>query len=116
MSASSFDPGLQAERTELAWRRTTLSLAIGSIVAMRILPAILDHPLWVIPGVLGLVAAGIIWAASRHRYTRVSGATLEHGERAVLPDGRLPLLVASTAFGVGLFGVVVLAIVVIRAG
>ena len=52
-----FDPGLQPERTQLAWRRTALSVAVGSIVAMRILPAVLGDVIWVVPGVIGVVCA-----------------------------------------------------------
>lgn len=112
MRPSDFDQGLQPERTELAWRRTTLSLALGSLVAMRLLPAILGDPLWFLPGFVGLLIAGGLWWASRNRYARVSHATITHGDRAVLPDGRLPLTLALTAFGIGVFGVVLVAVVI----
>ncbi|MGZ0712792.1 DUF202 domain-containing protein (plasmid) [Coraliomargarita sp. W4R53] len=111
MKPSDFDNGLQPERTELAWRRTVLSIAVGSIVAMRLLPAILGNPLWFLPGLVGLAISVAIWWASAHRYKRVSHATITHGERAILPDGSVPLTLAATVFGIGVFGIVVVALV-----
>jgi hypothetical protein len=61
------DPGLQAERTVLSWRRTAMSVAVGSLVAFKLLPPYL--------GPLGYVAAtlGLLWGldlvmCARHRY------------------------------------------------
>ncbi|MDE0546250.1 DUF202 domain-containing protein [Microbacterium sp. C7(2022)] len=111
MRPSDFDKGLQPERTELAWRRTTLSLAVGSLVAMRLLPTILGDPLWFIPGLVGLLIAVGLWSATRHRYARVSHATITHGDRAELPDGKLPLWLAIATFAIGLFGMCVLVVI-----
>ncbi|WP_406250288.1 DUF202 domain-containing protein [Microbacterium sp. M] len=52
-----FDPGLQPERTELAWRRTALSLSVGSLLALKLLPEALDSALGVLPGVVGFILA-----------------------------------------------------------
>ncbi|MEU2900861.1 MULTISPECIES: DUF202 domain-containing protein [unclassified Streptomyces] len=61
------DPGLQAERTSLSWRRTAMSVAVGSLVGLKVLPPHL--------GVLGYVfcVLGLMWSAdlaraARHRY------------------------------------------------
>ncbi|MBN9224369.1 MULTISPECIES: DUF202 domain-containing protein [unclassified Microbacterium] len=62
------DPGAQPERTELAWRRTVLSLAVGSLVSMRFFPELFGDVRWAVPGIAGLVAAGIIALAARRRY------------------------------------------------
>ncbi|GAA1464459.1 DUF202 domain-containing protein [Microbacterium thalassium] len=106
-----FDPGLQPERTELAWRRTTLAVAVGSLVALRLLPDVFGHVLWVLPGALGLVASGLIWLAARRRYSAVTASAIEHGDRAPHPDGRLPLALAGFATAVGLLGLAIVAVI-----
>ncbi|MDT0158212.1 DUF202 domain-containing protein [Microbacterium sp. ARD32] len=63
-----FDAGLQLERTSLSWRRTALSLAVGSLLSLRVLPLWLGGPVWVVPGMSGLVAAAALWTVSRRRH------------------------------------------------
>ena len=79
-----FDPGLQPERTELAWRRTSLALGAGSLVAMRLLPEAFGHGLWVLCGVVGVATAAAMWVA----------ALTGEGDRAQLGDGKLPLMLS----------------------
>lgn len=61
------DPGLPAERTSLAWRRTAISVAVGSLVSLKVLPPSL--------GALGYAFAvlGLLWSldltlTARRRY------------------------------------------------
>ena len=97
-----FDPGLQPERTELAWRRTALAIGVGSLIALRVLPAIAPTPAlqqaWLAPGIVGVAFAVLLWVRARARHMRVNRALLD--ERA----DRLPgagLLLVLTAFVVG---------------
>ena len=106
MTSKLFDPGLQPERTELAWRRTALAIAVGSLVAMRLLPGVFQDPLWVIPGVVGLVLSSGLWVAARGRYAAYNRA-LEAGDLASIPDGRLIAVVAVAATATGVLGLVV---------
>ncbi|GAT72416.1 hypothetical protein MHM582_0889 [Microbacterium sp. HM58-2] len=102
-----FDPGLQVERTELAWRRTALAIAIGSLLSLRVLPLALPEAAvgWgFAPGLAGLLAACALWFAARRRQLRLS-AVLAGDGAASRPGGRL--LFALTAFGTG-FGVLAL--------
>jgi putative membrane protein len=86
-----FDPGLQPERTALAWRRTTLSLAVGGFVALRLLPPVLGT--WsLLAGFGGMAVAGMIWTLARRRAERTSRALL--GSTESLPDAVLLLLLA----------------------
>ncbi len=104
-----FDPGLQPERTELAWRRTCLAFGIGSLVALRLLPAAFGDAWWTLVGVTGLVASGVMWVLGRRRYLSASHVLHAEGDRARMP-GAWPLLVICVmASGAGLVGLGVVA-------
>ena len=80
-----FDPGLQPERTALAWRRTALALAGGSVVIMRILPSVIGVAALVL-GFAGLALALIVLFGSHRRYRRQHRA-LTSAEPVVLRSG-----------------------------
>lgn len=96
-----FDPGLQPERTALAWRRTALAVAVGALITVRILPELLGT--WaIVPAGAGLILALLILVATHHRYRAhhnlLTSADTDH---IPLPDGALPALVAVTVLGGG---------------
>jgi uncharacterized membrane protein YidH (DUF202 family) len=93
-----FDPGLQPERTTLAWRRTTISLMLGSLVALRLLPPVLGQ--WSIAiGFLGLGLAAFLWSQAARRASDTAEALETAGH---LPDGTLLLQLGVTVTGAGL--------------
>jgi hypothetical protein len=102
-----FDPGLQPERTGLAWQRTCLSFLVGSLIAMKVLPPIYG-PWAVLPGLAGALEAGFFLLMTRRRYVRVSlQLTAGRDDGSVtIADGRLIGLLTLTTF---LAGVVTLA-------
>ncbi|WP_175410139.1 DUF202 domain-containing protein [Streptomyces sp. TRM64462] len=53
------DPGLQPERTRLAWRRTTLSCTVAAVLAAR--QAVHDGPS--AAGLLGAALSLLVWLA-----------------------------------------------------
>jgi uncharacterized membrane protein YidH (DUF202 family) len=108
-----FDPGLQPERTELAWRRTALAFGVGSLVALRLLPAALGEPWWALCGVCGLVASFLLWIAARRRYRRTNRALVAQAQGTVLPDGALLAALAALVVAVG---AAALAVVLVAAG
>ena len=107
-----FDPGLQPERTELAWRRTALALAVGSLIALRFLPTAMSDAWWVLPGLLGLISAAAFWMWSRSRAEVITQLLRMHGDRAPLPGGA-PL--TALAALVSLAGALALAVVLVVA-
>jgi hypothetical protein len=70
VSDGPWDPGLQPERTALAWRRTGLALTVGSLIGLRVLPPLLGPAAFVLAG-LGVVASLAVLAAAHRRYRRV---------------------------------------------
>lgn len=90
-------PGLQPERTELAWRRTALSVAAVSLVGARLLPALFGDARWLLPGAVGTLLAGWLWLASRRRHLRYPRALGPSPDPA--PPGPGTLGPASTGAG-----------------
>lgn len=106
---TSRDAGLQPERTELAWRRTCLAIAVGSLVAIRLVPHALGHPAWALVGVAGLLVVAWLWSALRarsHAFTAAL-ATTPHDADTTL-DGRLPLILACVVVLAGLLALLVI--------
>jgi hypothetical protein len=109
LSDAPFDRGLQAERTALAWRRTGLSLALGSLAAARIFSPVLGVFSYAL-GLLGLAAAVYFIAKADRRYRMAHQSlisTAEHPAGPRLSTGGA-LLGAMTLFvlAAGAIGVV----------
>lgn len=92
-SGAVFDPGLQPERTLLAWRRTCLSFAVGSLVAMRFALDALG-PLAVVGGVLGAALSVLAYLLAATGYRRAHRSLTAQG---ALTRSGLPMLLATLA-------------------
>lgn len=107
-----FDPGLQPERTALAWRRTLLTMAVGVLIAVRLLPPVLGT--WSLGGGLaGLLTTTVLWTCAGRRARRTRRALLAP-PAAPMPGGALLLavaLVVAAAGACGLAGVALLLVV-----
>lgn len=95
-----FDPGLQPERTYLAWQRTVLALAVGVAVGMRLTAPALGA-VATVTGLIGLALTLAAYVGVRFRYRRAHAALQRH---AALPaSGAWPL--AALAGGVVALGI-----------
>ncbi|MBM7412060.1 putative membrane protein [Clavibacter michiganensis] len=97
------DPGLQPERTALAWRRTALALVAGSLLGLRVLPTLLGAAGLVVAAA-GVIAALAVLTTAHLRYRRVhrilTAGSVDPGTG--LPGGALPALVAALTACAGL--------------
>ncbi|SFT33658.1 Uncharacterized membrane protein YidH, DUF202 family [Actinopolyspora lacussalsi subsp. righensis] len=96
------DPGLQIERTTLAWLRTGLSFAVGSLVLTRFIAQ--TRPLVALGCVLALLPVAVLVGVLAVRRYRADSALPQH--RQPLADGALPAGVALLAVLVGAVGMV----------
>jgi hypothetical protein len=101
-----FDPGLQPERTDLAWRRSTLSVAVGALIALRLLPPVLG-PGGLTIGLSGLLIAGLLWLLAVRRARRTQQA-LRH--QTSLPGGGLLLGLTALTAGAAAVGLLYLTV------
>lgn len=93
------DPGVQPERTALAWQRTALALMIGPLVAVRLLAPSLEG-LAVIAGLLGALGGIAVFFGARMRDRLIAEALAAGGGAPRLPGAGLLLLVSlGLAFG-----------------
>ena len=101
MTRRLFDPGLQPERTDLAWRRTALAIVLGAFVSLRLLPQILGP--WALGlGFAELAVAAVLWVLVLRRAGRVRRALVERDGH--LPDGRVILALTVAASGGAVLG------------
>jgi len=121
VSDGPWDPGLQPERTALAWRRTGLALTVGSLIGLRVLPPLLGPAAYVLAG-LGVVASLAVLAAAHRRYrrvhrlllaardaghTRAGAGSASSPSRVPTTGGALPAATAALALAAGLGALVV---------
>lgn len=87
-----FESGLQSERTALAWRRTALSLLVGSVLAVRLLLPVLGGGS-VVVGIVGLLVTAVVWVLSTRRERQADAAV---GGSATTPGAGLLCFLAIT--------------------
>jgi uncharacterized membrane protein YidH (DUF202 family) len=105
---SPFDPGLQPERTALAWRRAALSLAIGSLAAGRVLEVVVDGA-WLVAAAGTALGFGLLLTA-RRRTAQIDRALRSDCDLRSGPGAGLIAVTAVVAVLVGVVGLVVVGV------
>lgn len=93
-----FDPGLQVERTALAWTRTALSLALAGAVVTRMTVDRLGA-IALLLGLATMIAAVAIGLLAGARFRRSAASLHERG--AATTDGRMLVWAALSVICVG---------------
>ena len=103
------DSGRQSERTDLAWQRTVLAVAVGSLVSLRLLPPLLGTWGFVI-GATGLLTAAASWYLARRRARSVAAMLESAAPRRGAGLLLLTALVTAAGAAVGLLYTLLLAL------
>jgi uncharacterized membrane protein YidH (DUF202 family) len=98
-----WDPGLQNERTALAWMRSGLALLVAALVLARISAELRTTVGLGLSAGCVILAAGVVTAAPR-RYERAAVAL---HERRPLPDGRVNAAMSALAALLGVAATVI---------
>jgi putative membrane protein len=94
-------PGLAAERTDLAWNRSGLALVACGVAIMRGLALRGLSPAHVGVGAVVLVLGGAVWALGALQARRRS--RLDHGRERAEATDLLPIAIGTAAVGVAAF-------------
>ena len=97
-----FDPGLQPERTALAWLRTALVVTVGSLIGLRVLPHYWGPVGLVLAGAGALASMALIGLAARRYRLTQQRLTAPGRPAGPVPDGRLPALLAGLTLAAAL--------------
>ena len=102
MTVPARDPGLQQERTALAWRRTGLALVIGALTIGRLTMDTLGTSVLVPAFAAAVLAAWVVSVTLRGRRYALTHPDEPNFDR-ILRDGRVPAVVAlvTVALAVG---------------
>ncbi|WGX94996.1 DUF202 domain-containing protein [Nocardioides sp. L-11A] len=98
------DPGLQAERTLLSWRRTSLAIGVASLVGWRLGSSARSE---IVAG-LGLAALATAVVVAVMAEARHATRCAPPEEMRRVPSGRLLLVVAFAVQVLGVGGVLIL--------
>lgn len=102
MTAPARDPGLQPERTALAWQRTALSLTAAAVVVGRLTAGVLG-PAVIIVLAFSLAHSAVLFRAGRRRHAMPPDTPGSRDSRGSHSDaGGLP---ANPPGSVGIHGV-----------
>ncbi len=101
-----YDPGLQPERTSLSWNRTSLSMVVGAVAGLKVLPGLLGG-FGVAVAVGLIVAGGTLGLVAHHHADR--GLAVLLARNGFLPDGRRLFVVAVVASLVAAVAIVTVA-------
>lgn len=110
-----FDPGVQLERTALAWRRSVLALAVASLASVQVLFGVFGYGAVAVAAV-GLAVAALLRLLSGLRYRRAHRALSRSasGERPRLPGAAPLALCAACVVAAGLVSLAYVALGVLR--